>query len=396
MFIRSKNLSYSTILTFFLIILSPMIAFGAEDSAMIQERLSRVESRLNPLQIGGGLSLTGDYYRGGNFESRALELNQDSYLFLDTRIDQNFSLYFLLEQQHRFGDLSFPSIFTLNEAVLRYRSSNYLLDAGRFKFTLDPLGLIADHYTQPIEGLALQSMNKDWYLGGYYSRSFHLMAEDKTTPSPTTFSLGDDEFALRAAIPGADYLVGATLIHQRNFATQEAAKNSLGEKAPPAFETGIGLDLATNLYGGNLQMELAWLTNSNYPQSKTIGWLSTWKKPSSHSVLGIDLWSLPDDFQPNYSSINRLQDGKLIIPGSRGIIGDLWRELPDNWSFTTRAGLMFLDQKGTVSSEPKPVFSGRLKKQFSPTANLEFGFDWGIEFSGNRYQQLIVKTTAYF
>src|SRR5690606_6648101 len=158
------------------------------------------------LQLGGEFSLLADYKQRAFEEYRTPDFKNYLNLYLDAQIDRNFYFYLLLSHYDNFGYLN---QLYVNEAAVRYRSPQLLLDLGKFKFTLDPLGLIADHSASPIQGVAIQTGNNQFYLGGFYSRLFLNPAKINEEKIEIT---SDDQFGLRMAFPKPQYMLGMTLV----------------------------------------------------------------------------------------------------------------------------------------------------------------------------------------
>ena len=142
-------------------------AHGAADN--ITKRLANLESRWGHLQLAGEFSLLADYKQRAFEEYHTPDFKNYLNLYLHAQIDRNFYFYLLLSHYDNYGYLN---QLYVREAAIRYRSPQLLVDLGKFHFTLDPLGLIADHSASPVQGFAIQTGNTAYYLGGFYSRLF--------------------------------------------------------------------------------------------------------------------------------------------------------------------------------------------------------------------------------
>jgi len=351
-------------------------AFGASDG--VSNRLTSLENRWGHLHLGGQFTLTADYDHG-SYEGSALQstsdIRQELQVFLNARLDRNFDLSLSLIQQNSYGRQNLSGFIPfLDEAVLRYRSSNFLADLGRFQFSLDPLGLIADHSSFPVEGVAVQTGTQDYYLGGYYSRF-------KTTyPFPDDIVVSGNETALRLAFPQPGYLVGITLV--------------------PCADTAVAVDLMTDIAGGTLQGEAAWYRPGleDYPEYRhngAFGGLLAWKKnlPDSAAFM-IKAGAFQEGFFPLFSSLaHASNNGEFFAPNTCGLAGEYSTVIGNNWELLVKGGL--LSALNDWPENPQFSFSGRVKKSFSPSVSLEAGYDSHPLDSG-RYGLIICRLTALF
>src|SRR5690554_6807968 len=407
----SRSLVYLFLLTITLLLLLPWRTMAADHTSSLEKRLSNLENRWGHLQIGGDLNLSAESFNSHYNKPHNLSLQENSHLFLDAQIDQNFSLYLLLAQESAFGSTNIPVY--LDEVALRYRSNRFLGDLGRFRFTLDPLGLIADHSTIPVEGLAFQTGGRSWYLGGYYARqlsSYFLNDGVNFTfgPSGTNTLRADDEVALRLAFPGTKYMAGITVSHTHNgvsrIADQEARKIDAGVSISPQRFTTFAVDLATEALGGNLQGEAAWYPRFDRDGNQTggtVGWLLTWAKPLTNAGFSAKAWDFPQGVSPFYSIIGASDNKKnLLIGNSRGLIGEYQKNLAPGWDLTTQAGIIYLNNETPRAGDsPDLVFSSRLTKSFSTLTSVELGYDWGfqpVEDGEARYSRFVIETTTLF
>jgi len=359
----------------FLLSATPAFAAGATDQAL--NRLSSLESRWGHLHLGGRITFSSDYFTYDGF-SASDDFDGDEYpslkgssalwqeleLFLNARLDRHFDLSLSFAGQDFYGtqQLSGFSLF-LNEALLRYRSSNLLADLGRFHFTLDPLGLIADRSSYPVEGLVVQTGTQDYYLGGYYSR------------------LAGEELALRLAFPQPGYMAGMTVI--------------------PFADTAVAVDFLTEVAGGVLQGELAWYRpekRRDPEHSGAFGSLLSWKKDFALSSLTLQAGRFEEGFSPFSSRLAHVaNNGNAInfVPNTYGVAGEYLRKLRDGWNLLLKAGLLYPCQAAEANPSGRLSFSGRVQKSFSSAISLEAGYDYQPPGAGP-YGFFICRLTALF
>lgn len=353
-------------------------ALGASNAAVIN-RLSSLENRWGHLHLGGQFTLTTDYNHGfydGSPLPSTCDMHQDLQVFLNARLDRNFDLSLSFIQQNTYGaDLNGITLIpSLDEAVLRYRSSNLLADLGRFKFSLDPLGLIADHSFFPVEGVAVQTGTQDYYLGGYYSQF-------KTTyPFPGDTVVSSDEVALRLAFPQPGYMLGITLV--------------------PFTDTAVAVDLLTDIAGGTLQGEAAWYRpcpedRPEYRHNGAFGALLTWRKNlPGPAIFMLKAGAFQEGFSPLFSRLAHASpNGEFFGPNTCGLAGEYSKMIGNNWELLVKGGL--LSPLNNWPENPQFSFSGRVKKSFSPSVSLEAGYD-SLPLSSGRYGLIICRLTALF
>ena len=350
-------------------------AFAATATSQTLNRLASLESRWGHLQLGGKITFSADYFTydgvfnpeapGGN---RSLvgsnALWQELQIFLNARLDRHFDLSLGFAGQDFYGtqQLSGFSLF-LNETILRYRSSNLLADLGRHHFSLDPLGLIADRSSYPVEGLVVQTGSQNHYLGGYYSR------------------LAGEELALRLAFPQPGYMAGITVI--------------------PFTDTAVAIDLLTEVAGGTLQGELAWYRQKQEHEPETngaFGTLLSWKKDFALSSLILQAGRFEEGFTPFSSRLAHVAtNGNAVnfAPNTYGVAGEYLRKLQNGWNLLFKAGLLYPCQAAGESSSGRLSFSGRIQKSFSSSISLEAGYDYQPPGIG-RYGFFICRLTALF
>ncbi len=373
------------LIAFLFILHFPLPTLAAEIDNSVLKRLSNLESRWGHLQLGGEFSLQADYKRRSIERYETPDFKSNLNLYLDAQIDRNFYFYLLLSHYDNYGYLN--QLF-VNEAAVRYRSPRLLADLGKFKFTLDPLGLIADHSSSPIQGIALQSGNTNIYLGGFYSRLYlksKLITEDYVTVT------SDDKFGLRIAFPKPGYMLGTTIIH-----------TPTGELS----ETAASIDLITNILGGTFQGELAWYKPGaeNYLEKKdqALGGLFTWNKAIADTIYTLNAWYFEQGFAPTSSILNDsfLEKGNIFVNNSYGVGSTIQRKLSNNWDAAINTGLLF--SPGQIEYEgPQLTLSGRLRKSFSAVSSLQIGYDSVFEadvdkITLSRYNRFSIQFNTVF
>lgn len=363
---------YGLFLGLFLLSVPPAFAATANQTL---NRLSSLESRWGHLQLGGKITISADYFTyDGVFDPEApgerqslrgsSALWQELQILLNARLDRHFDLTLSFAGQDFYGtqQLSGFSLF-LNEAILRYRSSNLLADLGRLSFTLDPLGLIADRSSYPVEGLVVQTGTQDYYLGGYYSR------------------LAGEELALRLAFPQPGYMAGMTVI--------------------PFADTALAVDFLKEVGGGILQGELAWYRpdQKRHPEARgAFGSLLAWKKDFALSSLTLQAGRFEEGFSPFSSRLAHVAASSNAInfaPNTYGVAGEYLRKLQNGWNLLLKAGLTYPCRAAEVNPSGRLSFSGRFQKSFSPAISLEAGYDYQPPGAGP-YGFFICRLTALF
>jgi hypothetical protein len=365
----------SLALSIFLFSAPPAFAANTATANQTLNRLASLESRWGHLQLGGKLTISADYFTyDGIFDPGAPGENpslvgssalwQELQVFLNARLDRHFDLALGFAGQDFYGtqQLSGFSLF-LNETILRYRSSNLLADLGRLNFSLDPLGLIADRSSYPVEGLVVQTGSQNHYLGGYYSR------------------LVGEELALRLAFPQPGYMAGITVI--------------------PFTDTAVAVDLLTEAGGGTLQGELAWYRQkqaSGTEAGGAFGALLTWKKEFALSSFTLQAGRFEEGFTPFSSRLAHVAtNGNAInfAPNTYGVAGEYLRKFQNGWNLLLKSGLLYPCQATGENSSGHLSFSGRIQKSFSSSISLEAGYDYQPPGIG-RYGFFICRLTALF
>ena len=351
-------------------------------SPTLSTRLSHLEANWGHLRLGGEFILRGDIYHGEPFKTGLTNGNdllpgmrQDLKVFIDAQVSPEFGAQIIMNQQGFWGvsspsdgNMDKPPIiapFFLEEAAIRFRKPQFLGDFGRFRFNLDPMGLITDHTSYPLEGIALQTSIQGVYLGGYYSRlSSHYQ------PGNLYVQNVDDEVALRIALPRPTYLLGMTWI-----------------------PTGLVNDTAWSLdYTGwigqrGLQMTLAHYKPSpdNYPEyvhEGAWGFLANFDLiPGEQRSLSMKLGYFELGFTPTFSRLSHavIGEGEPFGPNQKGA-SLLYRQiLSPSWELSSQ-----VDITSPLKYIPDLMTEGGRKtmtdwqvtmiRRFSPNAFLELSY----------------------
>lgn len=390
---------------FFLGVLSTLPAFtlpAAATGNSISSRVSNLEAGWGHLSLGGELILQGDIYHGKPFASAFEDGNrlipgvrQDLKLKLGAQVSPALSAQIVMANQGFWG-VSQPSDgnydkppliapLLIDEAVARYQRPNFLGDFGRFYFTLDPMGLITDHSSYPVEGIALQTNLGNVYLGGYYSRlnSFYQ-------PGNLHITSTDDELALRIAFPQPKYLLGLT------FVPTGLAKDA-----------AVAADFSGWLGKIGLQTTLAWYRPSpdNYPEHTHDG---AWGFLTNLGILSEETQSLnmkigyfEAGFTPTFSRLAHAitgNGGEPFGPNNQGIAFTYQQLLAKNWSMIGDISFLAPVDKSIMTEEGKKTMTDwrvTAIRHLSSNAYLELGYESDATALG-RYGNLFTNLTLRF
>ena len=306
----------------------------AQAAPTLSTRVSNLESSWGHLRLGGEYSLRADIFHGSPFSTPQDSGNrllpgflQEMNVFLEAQASSEFSVQMNFSHQGFWGvsspsdgNIDKPPLISpliLDEATVRLRKPQLLGDFGRFRFSLDPMGLITDHSSYPIEGLALQTSINGVYVGGYYSRlsSFYQ-------PGSLYINSVDDEIALRIAVPQPKYLLGFTLV-----------------PSGLASEQAWALDYA-GLWGKRgVQLALAHYKPSpdNYPEythDGAWGFLANIDLlPGQQRSLSMKAGYFELGFTPTFSRLSHavIGDGEPFSPNSWGLSFLYRQTLNKNW-----------------------------------------------------------------
>lgn len=348
----------------------------------LSSRLSNLEAGWGHLRLGGEFILQGEIYHGRPFGSSQEDGNrlipggrQDLKLNLSAQVSPELTGQFTLSHQGFWGvsqpsdgNIDKPPLIApllIDEAVVRYQRPNFMGDFGRFYFTLDPMGLITDHSSYPIEGIALQTNLGDVYFGGYYSRlsSFYQ-------PGNLHITSVDDELALRIAYPQPKYLLGLTWV-----------------PTGLAKDTAVALDFSGWLGKLGLQTSLAWYRPSpdNYQEFTHDG---AWGFLANLGILAEETRSLnmkvgyfEAGFTPTFSRLAHAvvgNGGEPFGPNNQGIAFTYQQSIAKNWSFAGDISFLAPVDKSIMTEAGKQTmtdWSVKAIRYLSPNAFLDLGYE---------------------
>lgn len=226
----------------------------------------------------------------------------------------------------------------VDEAWVRYATEDFQVHAGKQRFSLGPIGLLARTDLEAAEGIVADTGSEKWHLTGVWSR---LSSGYYYNSSFVTKA--DDLLAFRFAWPmlntwalGINYLA-----------------SGLGD------ETGVSVDVLGNIAGRNIAAELGMFESSStlYPEYQTSG-----RVPGL--VLKIEAINTPQHrlefsygyiargFAPYYSSVAS-RSGGYTIPfdqNTQGIAVDYDRRIAPATEVNVKAAcLRFLDGEAARS-----------------------------------------------
>jgi hypothetical protein len=364
------------------------------------------DRKINELsnQIAALDSTWGRFQIGGNFEldttstlsksSTTLPppgVNQQLGLNLDTAIDQNLQLSVRVIQSGDWGlkykddSLSNAPIttpFQVNEAFLKLTYPDSIDYLGRFRFTLGPLGLISDFYTNPVEGVAIQKAFHNYHVIGIYSRVL-----TQYTAATNEIQYTTDYLAARVGWSNESTIIGLNMVPGLS-----------GEKA---FSLDWSLSLPKSKWAAEVGCYSFQSRSELFPDYK-VNWtpgilISYGRSLSPASYLQIKAGYLGNKFQPLYSSLadSSGDDREWFVSNSRGVELYLQNNFKHNYGLENR--LILLTPQ--VINDNQLDFNYRWRsafvKHFSPINMLQVGMDLK-SFTGSEYNQLFATWTLQF
>lgn len=379
----SQRLSFVMLRLVLMLLLLLLNAPLSLASPTLNTRLSNLEANWSHLRLGGEFVLRSDIYHGKPFEFGQTDgsdflpgVRQDMKVFLDAQASPEFGAQIALTHQGFWG-VSSPSDgnmdkppliapFILDEAAIRLRKPQFLGDGGRFRFTLDPMGLITDHTSYPIEGIALQTTLKGVYLGGYYSRLSSMYQ-----PGNLYVRNVDDELALRVALPRPTYLLGFTLV-----------------PSGLSRDSAWAIDYTGWLGQRGLQVTLANYTPSpdnylEYVHDGAWGFLANIDLiPGDRRSLSMKMGYFQLGFTPTFSRLSHavVGEGEPFGPNQKGVSFLYRQALTPLWEFTSEvtinAPLEYIPDLMTEGGR-KTMTDWEVKaiRRFSPNAFVELGYE---------------------
>lgn len=369
-------------LSFSLVFSAPTVAASGVSGPSDSSRLDSLEAEWGHIRLGGEYGLQSDVYSGPPFSSSLEDgnrfipgFNQSIKIHLEAQATPIFGLDLLMSHQGFWG-VSNPSDGNLDkapmtapllidEAAIRYRQQQSVGDFGRFRFSLDPMGLITDHTSYPIEGMAWQTNVGGTYLGGYFSQVSTGYQAGNLHVSTT-----DDELALRIAWPRPTYLLGLTWM-----------------PTGLAQESAWGIDYTGWLGRHGFRMTAAHYTpspNTLQQLNADGGWgfLAEGDLIASESrSLTLKLGYIQPGFTPTFSRLANVYtgtDGEPFSPDMQGY-GLYYNEsLNKDWGIAAETTVLRpIDLSLMTEAGRRSRWSWKLKaiRRFSPQAYLETGYE---------------------
>jgi hypothetical protein len=389
-FLRSFFRCFLPLFSLFLIVFPAQAA----NNPTISSRLNGLEAAWGHLRLGGSFSLQSDIYRGKPYATETEDgkntvpgFQQELKVRLEAQATPELGLDMLLSHQGFWGvsmasdgniDKS-PLISPLfiDEAAIRYRRPNTLGDFGRFRFSLDPMGLITDHSSYPIEGIALQTSVNGVYIGGYYSRLSSLYQMGNLHVHEA-----DDEVAIRIALPRPTYLLGITWL-----------PNGL------AHESAWSIDYTGWIKRHGFRMTAAHYSPSpdNYPEyNHKDGWGFLAEGdliPGETQSLVMKLGYFESGFTPIFSRLANavIDEGEPFSSNTQGIGLYYNKMIAKNWDMVLgTTWLKPVDLSLMTIAGRRAMLDWEIKAihRFSPQSYLETGYksdDTAIGRSGRLY-----------
>jgi hypothetical protein len=355
----------------------------------LSNRVAILDSTWGRFQIGGNFELdTTSTLSQGQKTIAPPGFNQQLGVSLLANIDQNLQLSIKTSQLGGWG-LKYQSVnsnaspitmpFQVDQAFLKLSHPESLDYLGRFQFSLGPLGMMADFYANPVEGIALQKIFKSFHAIGIYSR-----VNTEYLQGTNQISTTEDYLAARVGWSNQSTVVGFNLV--------------------PGLtgETDFSIDCSNNTPNSKFAAELGWYSfNSKMFPDYKVGWtpgilLSYGKKITANTYLQFKTGFMGPKFMPLYSSLAH-SSGELrewFIPNSQGIELDLQNTLQNGYGLENR--LIVLTP---IINYNQPDYNYRLRsyvvKHYTPVNQLQLGIDLK-SFPDSVYQQLFLSWILQF
>ncbi|HBF37536.1 MAG TPA: hypothetical protein DDW50_09475 [Firmicutes bacterium] len=355
----------------------------------LSNRVASLDSTWGRFQIGGGFEL--DTTSNINPPVGAItppNFNQQLSIALDANVDPNLQLSLRISQLGDWGSkyqdansnaspVALPS--QVDQAFLKLSNPSSIDYLGRFQFSLGPIGMMADFFANPVEGVAIQKDFQKFHVIGVYSR-VNTQYQSGTTQIANT----EDYVAARIGWTGQDSITGINII------------------PGVSGETDFSIDYAKTQSRSKFATELGWYSfaSAKFPDYKvayTPGILLSYaNQVNRRSYLQIKAGYLGPQFLPLYSSLAH-SSGELrewFIPNSQGVEFYLLNGLSKGYSLENRCIMLT-----PVTNYNQPDFNYRwrcaLIKHFSPVNQLQAGFDLK-SYPDNIYRQLFVNWILQF
>ena len=368
-----------TLFQVILLILAVLLPVQAKTVISTDKRLNDLSLRFNAFeaywnrfQMGGTLSVkstTG--FEPETEKLNILNFNQQLQLFYNTFIDQHLGLSVRLSHYGGWGvkyqtnassstPMSTP--LQLDEAFLRWESSNNLDYLGRFKFSLTPLGLFSDFSVDPVEGVAFQKTFGPYHAVLLYSRVYTEYAQNSGRVASN-----EDYWSGRIGWSNRATTLGINLV-----------PNGL------AGEKEFGFDVSYAKSNRRIVTEFAWYSyNSTDPRFNLykVGWtpgiLTSYSQTISDTAsYQIKAGYISEKFIPRYSSL--AQDSGVnrewFLPNMKGVELSLKNQLKPGWYWENRC-LVSQQITNYTGSTLDYRCSSSFRKLFSPVNQLQFGIE---------------------
>jgi hypothetical protein len=355
----------------------------------LSNRVASLDSSWGRFQIGGNFELETTSNVSNNQNTLgAPNITQELGISLNADIDPNLQLSVMVSQLGGWG-LKYQSInsnnspmtipFQVDQAFLKLIYPTSIDYLGRFQFSLGPLGMMADFYANPVEGIALQKDFKKFHAIGIYSR-VNTVYQSGTDQIEST----DDYVAARIGWTNEKSLFGINII--------------------PGLtgENGFSIDFSTNKPESKFAAELGYYSFSSkeFPDYK-VDWtpgllISYGKMISNKSYFQVKAGYMGPQFLPLYSSLAH-SSGELrewFIPNSQGFEFYLQNGLTKGYALENRLILLT-----PIVNYNQPDINYRWRscvvKRFSSVNQLQVGVDIK-SFPDKDYHQLFLDWELRF
>jgi hypothetical protein len=355
----------------------------------LSNRVASLDSTWGRFQIGGGFEIDSASNLNPTHNSLAPpDFNQQLGIALSADIDSNLQLSIKTSQLGGWGlrnqnvnssisPMTIP--FQVDQAFLKFTNPNSIDYLGRFQFSLGPLGMMADFFANPVEGIALQKDFKKFHLIGVYSR---LNTEYETSTNQITNA--EDYVATRIGWANKTSLLGINIV--------------------PGLtgETDFSIDFTKNQPDSKFTAELGWYSFSSkqfpdYKVAYTPGILMCYgKQINQKNYFQVKAGFLGSQFLPRYSALAH-SSGELrewFIPNSEGIELYLQNGLGMGYSLENRL-IMLTPITNYNQSDFIYRWRSSVIKHISPVNQLQMGIDLK-SFPDNVYHQLFLNWALQF
>lgn len=372
---KTWSICCALILTTF--VTSPVLAKSANPPKTTNQKINELDNRVTSLeatwgrlQVGGNLSLeSNSFFEDESDTSPKFGFEQDLRLYLDAFIEDH--LMFSLKLAHEggwginyqnLGASSYPMTMPLevDEAFVRLEYPDNLNYLGRFRFSMSPVGLIADFYNNPVEGVTVQKSFGQFHAIGVYSR-----VNTEYESGTDLVNASEDYFAARMGWSDTTKVFGVNLV----------PNGITGEKS-------VSLDASFIKSDAKLSTELAWYSfkTDQYPDYEvdwTPGFLISYGQPlSKKTFFQIKAAYLGDQFMPAYSSLAHSSGDsrEWFLPNSKGIELLIQNQLRSDIRWENR----IIALSPVVNHDQEDLtyrWRSGLMKYFSPVNRIELGLD---------------------